>query len=136
MPVSATDTINGLAHPRRDGDLAVFGELAGIGKQVGDNLLRLSSVAVHIAHAVIVDISRRRLHFVEAVATGILHLRRRPAGLNLAADLHLASLDLRQVEDVINERGSCLRKMIVAGHDEIARDQFARISQLVWSISE
>ena len=66
----------------RDGDLAVFGELAGIGKQVGDNLLQLSSVAVHIAHAVLVDIQRRRLLFCRSSGDRASQLAPEDLGLN------------------------------------------------------
>ena len=121
-------------------------------------MLQLSSVAVHVAHAVLVNIQRQAVIVLQKQwRQGIAHLHQEACGAeNLAAHLHLAGLDFRQVQDVVNQREQLLAReddrrevmmkllaidlhaisQLVLKHLRVTDDGIERRSQFVTDIGE
>tara|TARA_B100000073_G_scaffold318040_1_gene295829 strand:+ start:394 stop:750 length:357 start_codon:yes stop_codon:yes gene_type:complete len=59
--ISHRDDQCAFCHVRGNRNLAVLGEFAGVGEQVGHNLLQFSAIAIHIAHAVFINVQREAI---------------------------------------------------------------------------
>ena len=93
-----------VSRPGLETDLAVLGELGGVGEQVEQHLAHARHVRVHA-----VDV-RRAVHLQDVLVLldegmdgglDVVHQVAHVEGLEV--QLHLAGLDLRQVEDVVDE---------------------------------
>ena len=89
---------------RGDGHRSAFGsELHRVGHQVEQHLLDLAAIGVDVARRALADhqldslLGRQRLHGADDLAHDVGHHHR------LQSKLHLAGLDLRQVEDVVDQ---------------------------------
>ena len=81
--------------PRRHGDHALFGELAGIAEQVGENLSEFGGIIVKLGKIIHFDHFQPIPLFLQQECKGFAHQVDYLAGLKvLAVKGHLAGLDL------------------------------------------
>ena len=95
-----------VVHADGDDDLAAFGELDGVGQQVGQHLAQAVRIAAHGGGQAVVDAAGQfELLRMGARRHQLHHVFDRLVEIEVEGfDLELAGFDLREVEDVVDDR--------------------------------